>query len=70
MNDALTNLSIAWQEDGTGRLTVQTIVGSSWTPRGYYGYPDPADSHWFETCLTMSGVIPNRGETHLREVDA
>ena len=43
MNDALTNLSIAWQEDGTGRLTVQTRVGSSWTPRDYHGYPDPAD---------------------------
>ena len=50
-NDALTNLSIAWQEDETGRLTVQTIVGSSWTHRGYHGYPDPAVSHWSERCL-------------------
>ena len=39
------NLSIARQEDETGRLKVQTILEISWTHRGYHGYPDPAVSH-------------------------
>ena len=39
------NLSIARQEDESGRLKVQTIDILSWTPRDYHGYPDPAVSH-------------------------
>ena len=39
------NLSIARQEDGAGRLKVQTIESHSWTPRDYHGYPDLSVSH-------------------------
>ena len=40
------NLSIARQEDETGRLKVQTIKRLSWMHMGYHGYPDPVVCHY------------------------
>jgi hypothetical protein len=64
------NLSIARQEDETGRLKVQTIKdirGRTWAIMGIQIPLLVIDRR--ERIPIMSGVIPNRGVTHLRVGD-